>query len=195
MPSPLAHAGLALCLYAAVADRPSARAALVVGLASILPDFDVLPMLWDPRGIAWHRGPTHSLLGAAALGLAASVAVSGWRDRAACVAAAALHVPLDWSTGAPGAPVRYGVPVLWPVLGQKFIAANPWFGAFGIDSPSGLRAMLGPEALAIYGKEALTVALGAALATAVRAVRRRASGSMRGDDSDRHHGVTPVPPR
>jgi hypothetical protein len=168
VPSPLAHAGLALCLYAAAIRDLRSREAIAVAVASVLPDLDVLPMLWDPNGIGWHRGPTHSLLGAATLGLAVAAFVPGWRARACVVAAASMHVPLDWSTGAPEAAAKYGVPVFWPLLADKYIAAHPWFGAFGIDRPQGLGAMLSREAIGIYAREAATVAVGVAVAAAVR---------------------------
>jgi membrane-bound metal-dependent hydrolase YbcI (DUF457 family) len=168
VPSPLAHAGLALCLYAAACRTLDVRTAVVVAATSVLPDLDVIPMLWDPHGVGWHRGPTHSVLGAAGIGAASSFLVTGWKARLCVIAAAVMHVPLDWSTGEPGAPAKYGVPAFWPLLADKYIASRPWFGAYGIDQPRGLGAMFDADAVAIYGKEALTVAGGAVLAALAR---------------------------
>ena len=157
MPSPLAHIGLSLALGKGL--RPEAWAWKDLGLlafSAIAADLDVAPMLWDPNGIRWHHGPTHSLCGAAMTGLVISAFSC---QRLPVFLAALLHVPLDWSTGDPGVASRYGVPLFWPFSDQKYIAAWPWFGAFGIDSPSGLQSMIGAESLAIYGRELLTVAV------------------------------------
>lgn len=157
MPSPLAHIGLSLALAEAFRRGPwSPRDLLLLSISAVSPDFDVIPMLWDPNGIQWHHGPTHSLCGAALFG---SFFALFSRRPGVVIAAALLHVPLDWATGEPGAPIRYGVPVFWPFSQQKYIAASPYFGAFSIDSPSGLSAMFSREAVWIYGKELATVLL------------------------------------
>lgn len=156
MPSPLAHIGLSLALAAAFRRPYTLRDRALLSFAAIAPDFDVLPMLWDPQGLRFHHGPTHSLLGAAVIGLVLSIFS---HHRLPVVAATLLHVPLDWSTGDPGVAARYGVPLFWPFSPEKYIASHTWFGAFGIDTPSGLGAMFSPEAVAIYGKEVLTVLL------------------------------------
>ena len=169
MPSPLAHLGLSLALGALFRrDTPSLRDGALLAFASIAPDLDVIPMLWDPLGIRFHHGPTHSLLGAALIGLGLSIFSS---HRLPVVASALLHVPLDWSTGDPGVAARYGVPLFWPFSQEKYIAAHPWFGAFGIDTPQGLGAMFGTEALSIYGKELFTVGLAWGMVIFVRRLR------------------------
>lgn len=178
MPSPLAHIGLALALRAGliptapVLGGTSLRPALLTTFAAIAPDLDVLPMLVDPAGLAWHRGPTHSVLGAGVLGLIIGLAgrLRG-RELAAVVLSALLHVLMDWTTGVPGAPAHFGVPWAWPFSAEKFISPDPWFGAYHIDGPEGLAAMFSWTAVGIYGKELLTVAVAGLLAWAVRTYR------------------------
>lgn len=181
MPSPLAHAGVALCLYAALqprGGRPWDLAGLCVALASVAPDLDIAAVAVLPGGLAWHRGPSHSLLGAALLGLSIA-AIGGHRrrwsllTRAAIVAAAVLHVPLDWSTGVPGAPSSLGVPWAWPFDAAKAIDPRPWFGAYHIDRPGFLSNMIAPDALPVYGREAGTVAIAGLVAVAIRVIRAR----------------------
>lgn len=176
MPSPVAHIGLAVCLQASLVRGPLLnRAVLVTAFASIAPDLDVLPLMLVENGIQWHRGPSHSLLGALLIGATIATLGRWWapqlrdpRAWAAVVLATLLHVPLDWSTGEPNTPASYGVPAFWPWLDQKFIAASPWFGAFGIDRPGGLLHMFTPEAMAVYQREVFTVLIAAVLAWAVR---------------------------
>lgn len=173
MPSPLAHVGLALVLTAACrprvafVDRANWRLRggvfAVVSVAAIAPDFDVFLAAALPGGMAWHHGPTHSVLGAAVLGYGlAKFGRLKRLDAALSVAAAVTHVALDWSTGAPGAPVAFGVPIFWPASDQRFMDAKPWFGAFGIHRPGFLAHMFTRDAWPIYGRELLTV-LGATL--------------------------------
>ncbi len=178
MPSPLAHIGLALALRAAVLPAapvwgPDAwRALLCVSFASIAPDLDVLPLLISGDGVGAHRGPSHSVLGAALIGLILSV-ITGLRgkERAVVVLVSALHVLLDWSTGEPGAPIRYGVPWAWPFSSERAMSSVPWFGVFHIDSSEGLGAMFSVAALPVYGRELLTVGVAGLLAWAVRNYR------------------------
>jgi membrane-bound metal-dependent hydrolase YbcI (DUF457 family) len=188
VPSPLAHIGIGLALHAAVQERggrPWDAVGLLVAAASVAPDGDIAAAALLPGGIAWHRGPSHSLVGAALLGvLVARVGVGlyrrvgrPWPARATftIVAAALAHVPLDWSTGQPGAPTSFGVPWAWPLTARKWIDPNPWFGAYHIDQPGFLANMFAPEALPVYGREAFTVLLAGLAAAAIRAARRGAT--------------------
>lgn len=60
--------GLTLARTPLGKDRPGATAALV--LASNAPDIDIVSIAGDTASyLEWHRGPTHGLLGIAALGL------------------------------------------------------------------------------------------------------------------------------
>lgn len=175
MPSPLAHIGAALAVQVAVAERWSRRLAAVAAFAAIAPDFDIVFAVVLPHGLDLHRGPTHSLFGATLLGLLwARLARLDRRESAVVVLASLLHVPFDWSTGDPGAPRRYGVPLFWPFLPDKYIAAEPWFGAFHIDQPGFLANLFTPHALTVYGGELGTVLMLIGVALAVRRLRRRA---------------------
>src|SRR3990172_54403 len=115
----LAHTLVGAALGRAVAGRWVPGAALVGAVASNAPDWAELlitPRAWAPRtGVAYllyHRGVTHSLLGAAVEIIGLSVLVGlvlrwwarrrgggqpAWPRIAACVAATVVsHVYLDW---------------------------------------------------------------------------------------------------
>ncbi len=139
--------------------------ALACAAASIVPDLDMLLVIALPGGIAWHHGPTHSLLGAAIGGLlVAAIARVPRREAWLPVVAAAMHVPLDFFTGEPGGPAHFGVPVLWPLYSERLVSPWPWFIPFGIDRDGFLAHMFTPEAARAYGRELLTVLLGFAVA-------------------------------
>ncbi len=178
MPSPLAHIGAALALQAAVSPPTRAlcvRIAGVAAVASVAPDLDIALAVALPDGLAWHRGPSHSVLGAIAIGLAigAAARIRGAAAWVTVVGSAVLHVPFDWSTGDPGAPARYGVPWAWPFSTAKSIDSHPWFGAFDIDEAGFLAHMWSPKALPLYGRELATVATLGAAALALRWARGR----------------------
>lgn len=182
MPSPLAHVGLALCLGAALArgPLPVGRALVVragwLALAAVAADLDILVDLAVPGAHA-HHGPTHSLLGALALGLLVARAARGRSpDGPALVGAALLHVPLDWSTGDPGADAaRYGVMALWPLSAERFIDPSPWFLPYYIDREGGLLNMVTPAAIGPYLREAGTVGAGALVVALGRRYRTTSS--------------------
>lgn len=177
MPSPLAHVGAALALVVALgppAARVSPRVLAAAAFASVAPDLDILLAVVHPAGLAWHRGPSHSLVGAALIGVlcAWGARVRGRAAWASVVTAALLHVAFDWTTGEPGAPARYGVPWAWPLSGDKAIDPTPWFGAFRIDAAGFLANMWGRHAASVYLREAGTVVGLVSIALMVRALRR-----------------------
>lgn len=181
MPSPVAHAGAALALHVALTSPAHplvGRALVAAAFASIAPDLDILLAVVHPAGLEWHRGPSHSLVGAALIGagVAAIARVRGRAAWATVVGAAMLHVVFDWSTGEPGAPARYGVPWLWPLSPEKFIDANPWFGAFRIDEGGFLANMWAPHAWPVYLGELGTIAVLVGAAAAARRARARHGG-------------------
>lgn len=150
------------------------RVVLAAAFASVAPDLDLV------GGLGWHRGPSHSLVGATCIGaLIAALARLRGADALVVVLACVAHVPMDWSTGDPGAPSRYGVPWAWPFDPAKHIAARPWFGAFHIDEPGFLAHMVHPRAVAVYAKEAATAAAFVGAAAAVRLFRERALPRIR----------------
>jgi len=137
-----------------------------VGFVAIAADFDILVDLVRGTSMSFHHGPTHSFLFAALLaGVAGGPAPA---VRRACWFAALAHPVLDWSTGDPGAPVRYGVSFFWPLSSQRHIAADPFFPPYHIDREGGLLNMLVAEALPVYGRELLVVLAAVGLALAAR---------------------------
>ncbi|MDP2313767.1 MAG: metal-dependent hydrolase [Pseudomonadota bacterium] len=189
MPSPVAHMGAALAVTLALSDpgaRVPMRVLVAASVASVAPDLDLLIAvfgggLFDGGGLDWHRGPTHSIVGATLLGaICAGVAnVRGWAAWLTILCAAHLHVLFDWSTGDPGAPAHYGVPWAWPFSAEKSIDPTPWFGAYRIDDAGFLANMWAPHALPIYLGELGTVVLLVGLATGARAARGRRVGAGR----------------
>lgn len=186
MPSPLAHVGAALALVIAL-ERPGQRVpprvVLAAALASVAPDLDIALALVHPAGLAWHRGPSHSLAGAALLGglCAWGARVRGGGAYGAVVSAALLHVLFDWSTGEPSvaadplAVARYGVPWAWPFSSAKAMDPAPWFGAFRIDEAGFLANMWSQHALPVYAGELGTAGVLVGAALLVRRARRRAA--------------------
>jgi hypothetical protein len=81
MPLPIGHATIGLATHSLIGknelDLPWWRTLAVVVILSNLPDIDVLiGLLVHGNGDAFHRGPTHSLIFAFVVGLAAS---KSWR--------------------------------------------------------------------------------------------------------------------
>lgn len=180
MPSPVAHVGLALAVYAATPRPWRARDAALIAAASIAPDLDLVPDLLAGDGIHWHHGASHSLLGALMISAALVAGFRPARPVALCVLAALLlHAPLDYTTGEPGAPAKYGVEWLWPLSGQRFISPDPWFGAYHIDRDGGLLHMFVAEALPCYLRELATVAAALLVGLAAGRARRATSRPAR----------------
>lgn len=94
-------------------QHPGSTAAVM--LASIAPDVDLVPALFDPRYLLiWHRGPTHSLLLApliAAVVVAVGRVFAWWRwspTYALALMAVIAHVLMDATN-------VYGVQLLYPL--------------------------------------------------------------------------------
>lgn len=182
MPSPLAHVGAALALVIALEPpgvRVGPRVALAAAFASVAPDLDILLAVVHPAGLAWHRGPSHSIVGAAIIGgvCAWAARVRGGTAWAAVVGAALLHVVFDWTTGEPGAPAHYGVPWAWPISGAKALDATPWFGAYKIDEAGFLANMWSAHAFPVYLRELGTVGGLVGVALGVRRARQPRGGA------------------
>lgn len=140
MPLPVAHGLLGASLVAAVLPRERPRRyALSLAAGAFLAnaadlDFGLVFAL-HARG--WHRGFTHSLAFAAAVGLAFLVSLG--RARAAEAAAYGLayasHAALDFATTKFGG----GVELLWPFTSERY--ALGWHGLSEIPSrvpPAGI---------------------------------------------------------
>jgi inner membrane protein len=99
----------------------------MLGLAavSMAPDLDVIGMaLGVPYGAPWgHRGATHSLVMAAALGLTFALLARGrgafWRTALLATVVAASHGLLDAMTDG-----GRGVALLWPLSARRYFL--PW---------------------------------------------------------------------
>ena len=167
MPSPLAHT--AFSLAAAMAAAPGAPVRRVPALfaaivAGLVPDADLVVVALT-GDMAWHHGPSHSLVGAAVLGLGVGAAF-GLRGRALawCVVAGAAHPLLDWELGDPADAARFGVPLGWPVWPARHISPWPWFLPFHIHEPGFIANLLRPDAVAAYVRELVFAGVVAAVA-------------------------------
>ena len=162
MPTVLTHAALGAGIYLAAGHgRPGARAgAFAAAAIATIPDIDSLFMRWIPYEAAFgHRGMTHSLAFAAALGLAAAlvlkrrVAIPGGFPALAALlaAAAATHGPLDALTDgglgvaffAPFSPAR--IAFAWRPIPVAPLGYHPYvFTVIAMEA-----VMLWPAAIAL----------------------------------------------
>jgi len=183
MPLPITHA---LVPVAAALVRPGRpipwRLVAAAAIAAALPDIDSFsPAIWgmpphnSPLPAWWHRGATHSLFVAIAVGLIAAALHSHLRVRplvAGVVVGAAMasHGILDMLANQ-GVPIAY----LWPLSSQRFFA--DWRPI--LSSPVGL-ADVGPQLAHRLGAEVLQLILPMfAVALFIRGILAL-SGSLRG---------------
>lgn len=126
MATPYGHTALALTWALAVDGRSIVprRAALAMGCAAAA-DLDFVPglLIGDPG--RFHHGASHSVLAAVALSVfvLALMRLRGrlvLADLALVAGAFASHLVLDWLTHDPGA--RRGLPLAWPISGERFAA-------------------------------------------------------------------------
>ncbi len=92
-----------------VLRRSGSGLAVACAILAFAPDLDIL--------IGGHRGPSHSLggaviVGALAAGIAKALRLQAWTVGAACAAAVASHVGLDWLGRDTSIPL--GIEALWP---------------------------------------------------------------------------------
>lgn len=124
MPSPVGHAlgGIAAAWMLIPGDarrRHAVGAAAIAASLAVAPDLDLLT--------AVHRGPTHSVGAAVAVGLIALAATRNARWALAAAVAWGSHVLLDWlgtDTWPPS-----GVMALWPISRRYFQAGLHLFPA------------------------------------------------------------------
>jgi inner membrane protein len=180
VPTIVSHAVVAVCAGRAVPrldSMPRRFWAIVAGLA-MLPDLDVIAFaLGVPYGSPWgHRGASHSLAAAAAVGLLAALAARRalplpWPLAWACFGAAmASHGILDALTDGGS-----GVAFLFPFDDTRYFA--PWRPLR--VSPIGLD-FFGPWGWATLESEALWLGVPAAALLVAGALRRRARRAGRG---------------
>ena len=119
MPSPVGHALGAVAIGWRIVPRPQWRAAAILALVAIAPDFDLL--------IHDHRGMSHSLGVAVLAGLVAWVISRRPRWALAVTLAWASHVALDWLSNDTRPPI--GVMALWPLSRDYYKASIEIFPA------------------------------------------------------------------
>ena len=175
MPTIISHAAVPLAIGLGLGRTVVSPRLLLAGLAaSILPDLDVLAFR---MGIAYsdqlgHRGFSHSLLLAVALGLVASLFASRLKARrlvafAFIFSAAASHGLLDMLTNG-----GLGIAYLWPVSDRRF-----FFPVQVIQvSPLSLHRLMGPAGLAVLKSELLWVWLPASIIMFALHLSRRRHG-------------------
>jgi inner membrane protein len=162
VPTILSHPAVPLALAAGLGRRRIPGALLAAGIAaSIVPDFDVVGFslgiaYGDPFG---HRGATHSLAFAAALGVLAALFARRLGTRRAIAFAfvafsAASHGLLDSLTDGGS-----GVAFLWPFTDERWFA--PWRPI--AVSPIGVARFLSERGLHVLGSELAWVWLPAVL--------------------------------
>jgi len=205
MPTPLAHgvAGIAVGRTARNGWKTPLRLAVAAFIIAQLPDFDFIPGLFTSDVGAFHRGATHSFVGAAliALPLAALMrwlspwllgtnerdATMGlWSWYAFVLPVYTSHLLLDLiaadTTGNPG------LRLWWPLSADYVAAPLPlpgWLLAFtdldfGPTSSQFFRTLFSLRGVAVYVMEALIFSPVLLLPLAAGWWRRRTAGPARG---------------
>lgn len=173
MPTFLTHPAVPIAIGAGLGEAVVSRRLLAAGaVASVLPDLDVVGFFAGvPYASAFgHRGATHSLAAALALGLAGAALHRPLRTTARTafvflLAAAASHGLLDALTNG-----GLGVAYLWPLSDERL------FAPLRPIQVAPLRRVLGARGLAALGSEVVRVwtpALVLALALAARRLAAR----------------------
>ena len=173
------HGAAGYLAYEAVRRNGPPRPALLAAAVTLAnaPDLDFLPGLLVGHPSIFHRGLTHTIAAAVAVGAVTWIACRILRrhQRAALWAALwvaatyASHLVLDFFTTDAKPP--HGAPLLWPLSDRYLISPVTPFGEVIID-PSGraafLRSLIQPAALRVWVAE---VALLVLVVVAVRIVR------------------------
>lgn len=115
MPLPLAHAFVGAAIAEMFLPAQAAHRRLkvaIIGCLAVVPDFDFIPVWFCGFSRDWHRGFSHSIAFAIAMGTPALLQRgSTWlRDMTVCALAVASHGLLDAGTTSEGR----GVELFWP---------------------------------------------------------------------------------
>ena len=175
MPTIFSHLAVPLALHAGLGPRAIPRPLLLAGMAaSVIPDLDVIGFRF---GVAYgaqfgHRGATHSIAFALAMGAAAALGATRLRVKKAfafffVASCGASHGLLDSFTNGGS-----GVALWWPFSEERFFA--PWRP---IEvSPLSAARFLSHRGLEVLGSELVWVWLPAAMfAALLLALRMRES--------------------
>jgi inner membrane protein len=132
MPSPVGHSLMAYIFYR-TSLRPVQLRQWQVGALYLFtanaPDLDFLPGLIVGNLSRYHHGPSHSLAFAILFGVVVSLFCS--RRLCTFIVASSLyssHVVLDYLVQDPSPP--HGVPLLWPLTYEYFMASFAFFPRF-----------------------------------------------------------------
>lgn len=201
---PLTHALVSVALSRAGLNRVTPRATPLLLTAGLIPDIDAITTLAGPAvWLNYHYGPTHSIVGGAALA-AGCAAAFWWLGRnhpqrpirflnalVASLVGVAVHILLDLAGSR-------GVELLWPFRGKRFSwdlvdTVDPWILAFlliGLLLPGLLRMVTeeigakssarGPQRGAIVGLALVLLYVGAREVTHERALAVLQSRLYRG---------------
>lgn len=176
MPTIISHAVVPLALGLGLGPKLVSRRLLLAGVAaSALPDLDVLAFRF---GIAYsdqlgHRGFSHSLLLALALGVLAALFAGQIKSRrfhafAFVFLAAASHGLLDMLTNG-----GLGVAYLWPFSEDRFFFPQQVIQV----APLGFHRLFGPAGMAVARSELLWLWLPAGFVLFILFVARRRPGA------------------
>lgn len=181
MPTIFSHIAVPISLRVGLGANAIPRPLLVAGLAaSVIPDLDGIGFqLGIPYGSAFgHRGATHSIAFALAMGLAVAFIASRWRWKcrpsfaflyvAAC---GASHGLLDTFTNG-----GRGVALWWPFTDERFFA--PWRPI--AVSPLTLHRLMTERGAQVLASELVWVWLPAAIFAALLLAAARVRGRKHG---------------
>lgn len=173
MPTIITHPAVPLALGLALGRGLISTRLMWAGVAaSVIPDLDVIGFRFGiAYGDAWgHRGATHSLFFAAALGCAATMArrwfrAPAWLCFVFVALCAASHGLLDILTNG-----GLGVALFWPFSETRY-----FFPVRIIEvSPLSIRGVIGERGFSVFGSELLWVWLPAiGLAILSRFIRHK----------------------
>lgn len=140
MPMPVAHSAVGIAAYCALkkgqpvsAVKPKLTLLFACLFLALLPDFDLVlaAAAGDPN--RYHSGPSHSLFVALVAGIAVGTLIArkrqtsaAWKALACCVLVSMSHPVLDFFAEDNSAP--FGVPLLWPFIGDHFSSPMVLFG-------------------------------------------------------------------
>ena len=174
MPTILTHPAIPLAIGLALGSKVVPTRLLVAGvIASIIPDADVIAFRLDLPydSVYGHRGFTHSVIFAFALGLLGACFLRLLRVSAVAAlmfifAAAVSHGVLDSFTNG-----GHGIAFLWPWSTERFFAPLEFIEV----SPIGLSRFFSARGVAVLRSELVYVWLPCALAVLVVLLARRGS--------------------
>lgn len=155
MPTIFSHIAVPIAAKVAAGAKIPTSMLLLGMLAAILPDFDGIPRQFGLRfeGIWDHRGFTHSIgfaiaVGMVGIGFASRWGIAWWKAWLWMFVCCFSHPLLDACTTG-----RYGVPLMWPLWDVRY--NSPW--KFIAVSPVRADAFFSARGWAVFKNELFTV--------------------------------------